>query len=210
MAQSPFAASAPVDDEAAAFFTAGNTAAKFPTVGHEYTGDVIDWSMRDQTDADTGELLYRVGTKNVKASEAPNGGQGYQVAKQLCLDLQCEPTGLTWEGNRYNPVELPDDDGIRTAWVKGTLKFAFGQALAKAGKEMGLKMAPLEQGARVRIVRVKDGPKQPGAKGAPYRYQVEWTPAAKNAHAAASLLSESDPWAKDTAAGTPGEDKVPF
>jgi hypothetical protein len=159
------------DAEAAAFLSGGNTSAKFPKVGHTVEGTVTGWEMRQQTDYDTGGLLtWRDGKPRM----------------QLLITIQGEPTGVTYEDGVE--VELPDDDGVRTLFVKGGLQKGIGKALRDAkGK--------LEAGAYVKVTRGKDGPKTDPKKKAPHTYQVVWTPAAQNPKAAEALLATDDPFA---------------
>lgn len=169
------------------FLEGGATAAKWPTVGYVVEGTVTGYSMQQQTDYDTGELLFWDGKKRVPLDQIDVKFRG--IAKpvmQLLLDLQGEPTGETWEGIQNVRVELPDDDGARTAYVKGALQAALKEALRKAS-------AKLENGAYVRIERITDGPKSNPKFAAPHRYAAVWTPAAQNPKAVGDFLTDDEP-----------------
>jgi hypothetical protein len=159
--------------EAAAFLSTSGYAAKWPKVGFTVAGTITGFEMRQQTDYDTGEpLTWKDGKPRM----------------QLLVHLQCEPTGETWEGLANTRVEIEDDDGARTAYVKGNLQKAFGRAIKEA-------KARLEIGAYVEITRGKDGPKPDPKKQAPHTFTVKYTPAAQNPKAVDALLSDSDPFA---------------
>jgi hypothetical protein len=168
----------PFSDEAAdEFLSGGGVAAKWPKVGFIVTGTVVDWSMSQQTDYDTGEPLFWDGKK--KSTDDGNGRR--RPVMQLIINIQGKPTGETWEGLDNERVELPDDDGMRTLYVKGGLQNAL---------RLALNGAKLEAGAQVSIKREKDGPKTNPKFRAPYRYSATWTPASQNADAATDALND--------------------
>lgn len=140
------------------FLSGGAPAAKWAKVGDTFEGTVLSWEMAQQTDYDSGE---------------PAVWSDGKPKMQLIITVQSEPTGFTYEGLRYDRVELPDDDGIRRLFVKAGLQSAF--RLAKQKQKFNL-----EAGALVKVTRTKDGPKSNPKYAAPHRYQVEWTPAAQN------------------------------
>lgn len=159
--------------EAQQFLTGGSVSAVFPKVGHVHEGTVLSFAMKQQTSYDTGEpLVWKDGSKRM----------------QLSIVLQGEPTGKTWKGMAYEETEVPNDDGQRTLYAKGNLQKAIGQVL----KDQGV---PIEVGGYLKVVRGKNGPKTDPKYAPPYTYTAEWTPAAKNSHAATAALTEGDPFA---------------
>lgn len=177
MAKDPFS-----DDAAQDFLSGGGVAAKWPKVGHVVEGTVTDWSMAQQTDYDSGELLFWEGNKRVPESKAENQAR---PVMQLILNIQGGPTGETWEGLQNTRVELPDDDGARTMYVKGGLQAALKEALRQTGTK-------LEKGAYVRVERIQDGPKSNPKFAAPHRFRATWTPAAKNPKMAEAFSQDDE------------------
>lgn len=175
MTYDPFSSKA-----AETFLEGGATAAKWPQVGYVVEGTVTGYSMAQQTDYDSGEPLFWNGNSRVEESKAVDKSR---PVMQMLLSLQGKPSGETWEGLQNIRVALPDDDGARTAYVKGALQTALKDALRKAS-------AKLEEGAYVRIERIADGPKSNPKFAAPHRYSATWTPAAQNPHAVADFLEQ--------------------
>lgn len=179
----------PFSDKAAEqFMEGGGVAAKWPTVGYVVEGTVTSYSMMQQTDYDTGEPLFWDGKKRVPLDKIEPPRPGMQAlppkpVMQMLLGIQGQPTGETWEGLQNVRVALPDDDGARTAYVKGSLQTALKEALRKSGGK-------LEVGAYVRIERIADGPKSNAKFAAPHRHAAVWTPAAQNPHAVNSFMDE--------------------
>jgi hypothetical protein len=177
-------------DTAAQDFLAGGTtitSAKWPTVGAIVEGTVVDWQFPVQkTDMDTGELQWFYGKKLVLDSQVPEHAKangGARPAMQMLLDLQCEPTGQSWETNQYIPVAVPDDDGLRRAYVSGELQSAIGAALKEAA-------ASLEKGAYLQVVRTQ--PVKKGSGFYAYTYKAKWTKASDNAKAATAFVTQVD------------------
>lgn len=193
MTNDPFAAPAgpsPFDAEALSFLGGSSlTAAKWPAIGFNVTGDIVNWDMRDQTDMDTGELVYWVGKKPTKESEIKGDASRLKVVRQLVINLQCVPTFKTWETIHYNEVALPDDDGMRAVYVKGALQVAVSKAMTEA-------QATLEKGARISITRTQNRKATSGFTA--YTYTAVWTPASRNAGPGNSFLT------------TPAPDQAPF
>jgi hypothetical protein len=175
--------------DADSFLSGGsNVAAKWPTVGFEFEGEVIGWDGPNQmTDMDTGEPLYWEGSKKVPESKVKNMRIAEKnPAMQLLVHVQGPVTGKTWETNQYIEKSLPDDDGVRTMYVHGELQKAIKKALREAGG------AALEKGAHVKVKRTAPVKKGNGFFG--YTYEATWTPA------------PVDPNAALNAAGGPEED----
>ena len=171
---------------AESFLEGGATAAKWPRVGYVVEGTITDYSMAQQTDYDTGEPLFWDGKRRVPLDQIDPGLQSAaRPVMQMLLGIQGKPTGETWEGLQNVRVALPEDDGARTAYVKGALQTALKDALRKAS-------AKLEIGAYVRIERIADGPKSNPKFAAPHRYAAVWTPAAKNPNAVAEFTQDDD------------------
>lgn len=177
------------------FLSGGSSvAAKWPTVGFEFEGDILGWDGPQQmTHADSGEALYWEGNKKTEESKVKN----MKVAKpamQLLVHVQGPATGVTWETNQYIEKPLPDDDGVRTMYVHGELQ----KALKKARREAG--NATLEQGAHVKVKRTAPVKKPNGYFA--YTYEAHWTPASANPSFAEKAFD---------AAGDPdGGDEPPF
>jgi hypothetical protein len=189
MAVDPFgntstATAGPASTEAEDFLTGGTTvvAAKWPKVGHMVEGTIIDWQMAQKTDMDSGELQWFEGKKLVKDSELKRPDTA-RPAMQMLLDLQCEATGITWETNQYIEKPVPDDDGVRRAYISGELQKALGEAIKAANGK-------LEKGAYVEIVRM-DPKKMPSGFYA-YTYRARWTPAAQNTKAGTDFLTKPE------------------
>jgi hypothetical protein len=125
----PFSADAAA---AANFLGGGTVAAKFPTEGFVVEGTILSFRMAQQTHMKSGELLFWEGKDRVEQSKLKYPATAKPV-EQLVIEMQCEPTGITWESNRYVERQLPDDDGVRTLYVKGGLAGALGKALRDAG-----------------------------------------------------------------------------
>lgn len=173
----------PFSDKAAEnFLEGGGLAAKWPKVGFVVEGTVTGYSMQQQTDYDTGEPLFWEGKSRVTGDKVK--GEARPVM-QMLLDIQGKPTGETWEGLQNVRVAVPDDDGMRTAYVKGALQAALKQAIKTArGK--------LETGAYVRIERTADGPKSNPKFAAPHQFSAVWTPAAQNPHKVAEFMEDDE------------------
>lgn len=182
MSVDPFAVE---QKEAESFLSGGAVAAKWPTVGYVVEGTILSYEMRQQTDYDSGELLFWDGKKREiesKVSEATKADQSKRVM-QLLVTVQGEPTYETWEGLQYTRVAIPDDDGQRTLYVKSGLQNAVAKALRDA-------KAKPEANAFIRVERTADGQKSNPKYAAPHKYTVTWTPAAQNGRVAADFLSQ--------------------
>ncbi len=164
-------------DPFAQFLSGGLTAAKFPSEGFTVEGTIKSAQMRQQTDYDSGE---------------PKVWKDGSPAMQMVLDLQCEPTGKTWETVRYIEKALPQDDGMRALYVKGNLQKALSKALRDAS-------ATFEIGAYIHVTRTKDGPRIDRTREPAHEFSVVWTPAAQNSAAVSDFLSKS-----------PADDEAPF
>jgi len=175
----------PFSDKAAEdFLSGGGVAAKWPTVGYVVEGTVTDWRMAQQTDYDSGELLYWVGNKRIEESKVENKNL---PVMQLILEIRGEPTGETWEGLQNERVELEDDDGTRVMYIRGGLLAAFRNEMKKT-------QSKLEKGAYVRVERIKDGSKSNPKYQAPHRYTVQWTKPENNEKIAEQLLDSPTPF----------------
>lgn len=174
----PFSADAA---KAAAFLGGGTVAAKFPKPGFVVEGTIQAFRMAQQTDMESGELLFWEGKEQVEQSKL-KFPQNARPCEQLVIEIQGEPTGITWETNRYVERQLPDDDGMRTLYVKGSMQAAIGKALREAGVR-----AP-EIGGYLKVARGQDT-KRPGSKYFSYTYAAQYTPAAQNGHQAAGFLA---------------------
>lgn len=183
--------------EGAAFFNSGNTAAKFPKDGFTVTGTVLGWQMRQQTHIDSREPLWLYNGASVEESKIPeaNGvraritGNPRNRVMQMVIDLQCEPTFETYETNQYLRKELPEDDGVRSLFVKGQMKAVIGKEIQKAGHRVP-EIGALLEVKRLRAERVGDG-----GKFTKFVFAARYTVAAQNPNAAAVGAGvEDDPF----------------
>lgn len=174
----PFSADAA---KAAQFLGGGTVAAKFPKVGFTVEGTILSFRMAQQTDMESGELLFWEGKDKVEQSKL-RFPQNAKPVEQLVVEIQGEPTGVTWETNQYVEKQLPDDDGVRTLYVKGGLQFALGKALRDA------RVRAPEIGGYLKVTRGQDT-KRPGSKYFSHSYTAEYTPASKNSHAAGQFIA---------------------
>lgn len=175
----PFSADAA---KAAAFLGGGTVAAKFPKPGFTVEGTILSFRMAQQTDMESGELLFWEGKDRVEQSKLKFPDSAKPV-EQLVIELQGEPTGITWETNQYVEKQLLDDDGVRTLYVKGGLQFAVGKALRDA------RVRAPEIGGYLKIQRGQDS-KRPGSKYFSHSYSATYTPASQNGAAAGQFLAQ--------------------
>lgn len=171
-----------VDAVKAARFLSGDKkiGAKFPQVGFVVKGTITDWRMAQQTDNETRELLFWQGQKPTPQSKLTIPVESARQVEMMVIELQCEPTGITWEGKDYDEVALPDDDGRRTLYISNQKTKALAQALKAAG--VGLP----EVGGYLEMARGKNV-KLPGAKFASQSFTARYTPADKNPRKAQDL-----------------------
>jgi hypothetical protein len=192
-AQDPFSADAAA---AAQFLGGGRTvAAKFPKNGHKVEGTITEYRMAQRTDIDSGEPLFWEAKKPTPQSKLKFATSATEknACMQLIISMQCEPTGVTWETNRYIEKALPEDDGMRALYVTGDLQRAVGKALAEAGVK-----AP-EIGGYLEVVKT-DEKRIEGTSFTRFLYAARYTPASKNEHAAAEYFkaggdAPADPFA---------------
>jgi hypothetical protein len=171
-----------VDKEVQGFLGGGSTAAKFPTVGHSFEGTVLGYRMAQRTHMKSGEPLFWEGRQTVEESKLKFESSKGSPAMQLIMEVQGEPTGVTWETNQYIEKALPDDDGVRTLYVVSGLQKALAKALRDANG------AQVEKGAYIKVTR---GKSVKAGDFMAFTYTVEWTPAADNSKAATDFV-ESD------------------
>lgn len=218
MSANPFAAparTAAVSTASADDFLDGgaSVAAKWPKEGFTVKGSVVGWSPVpfQQTDMKSGEPLFWEGKKKTKESDLKFEVSRSNPCMQITVDLQCEPTGVTWETNRYVRKEVPDDDGIRTVYVHGMLAKAISKARKQAAQQhkLGRASAPLEVGALVEITRGDDVKMANDMYG--YTYSATWTPAASNPdHTDALAAAAEDPWSDNPTTAAAQEEEPPF
>lgn len=175
----PFSAEAAA---AANFLGGGTVAAKWPKPGFVVEGTILSFRMGQQTDMESGELLFWEGKERVEQSKLKFPASAKPV-EQLIIETQGEPTGITWETNRYVEKQLPDDDGVRTWYIKGALAAAVGKALRDA------RVRAPEIGGYIRAERGQDT-KRPGSKYFSYTFTAQYTKAEANGHQAADFLAQ--------------------
>lgn len=154
--------------------------AKFPQVGFVVKGTILDWRMAQQTDNETRELLFWQGKKPTAQSQLTIPVESARPVEMMVIDLQCEPTGITWEGKDYEEVQLPEDDGKRTLYITNTKIKALADALRAAGAQLP------EVGGYLEMARGKSV-KAPGAKFASQSFTARYTTAEKNPRRAQDL-----------------------
>jgi hypothetical protein len=159
-----------MDSDVKGFLFGGGVSAKFPTIGYTMTGTIESFRMSQQTDYDTGEPLFW-----------KNG----DPRKQLVITLQTDEEGSFDEDG--NPKEIPNDDGVRTLYVKGWLQKRLGKALKDANSE-------LEPGGQITVKRIKNAPKTNLKFKAPYDFDVVYVPADKNSASATSFAKDDNPF----------------
>lgn len=148
----------------------GGVGCQFPTVGHSFTGTVLSWGEPfQQTNQQTGELLFFDAEKK-------------QPRMQFPLTLATDARGKFDDDG--NPIDLPDDDGVRTLYVKNRVQKAIRDAIHKAHG------SGLEKGALLTITRIKPTALKNKKM---YDYSAVWVPAAQNS-ANDSLMDESSPF----------------
>jgi hypothetical protein len=183
-AQDPFSAEAAA---AAQFLSGGGTvAAKFPRDGYKVAGTVTGFRMQQRTHIDSGEPLFWEGKKPTEQSKLKFASSATDKNRvmQLIITLQGEPTGITWETNRYIEKKLPEDDGVRDLYVSSPdLQRAVGKAL----NEQGLQ-AP-EVGGYLEVVKTGEQ-RIEGTSFTKFIYAARYTKADQNDKAAASFLQE--------------------
>lgn len=182
--QDPFSA----ETAAAAQFLGGGgmTAAKFPENGFKVEGTITAFRMAQRTHIDSGEPLFWEGKKPVEQSKLKFSSSATDANRvmQLILELQCEPTGVTWETNRYIKKELPDDDGMRALYISSPeLQKAVGKALT----EKGLR-AP-EVGGYLEVVKTGEQ-RIEGSSFTKFLYAARYTPASENSKAAENFFAD--------------------
>lgn len=192
-----------VDAVKATRFLSGDkkVGAKFPQVGFVVKGTILDWRMAQQTDNETRELLFWQGKKPTAQSQLTIPVESARPVEMMVIDLQCEATGITWEGKDYEEVPLPEDDGKRTLYIQNTKIKALADALKKAGVQLP------EVGGYLEMARGKSF-KAPGAKFASQSFTARYTTAEKNPRRAEDLGSSQG--AGDFLADASGEAPDPF
>jgi hypothetical protein len=159
-----------MDSDVKGFLFGGGVSAKFPKVGYVMTGTVESFKMMNQTDYDTGEPLFW-----------KNG----DPRKQLVITLQTDEQGSFDEEGE--PKEVPNDDGVRSLYVKGNLQKRLGKALKDANSD-------LEVGGQITVKRIKNAPKTNPKFKAPYDFDVVYVPASKNSAAATAFAQDDSPF----------------
>lgn len=181
------------------FMTGGSVAAKYPEPGASCEGTVTAFRMGQRTDIDSGEPLYWEGKSATEESKLKFEASKSQPCMQLILEIQGEPTGMTWDTNRYIPRKLDDDDGARTMYIHGNMQKALQRAFKDAAAKYPNAKIGIEAGAYIKITRGEDQ-KVPGSKYFSYTYTAEWTPASANEKAATDFVGSDadggDPFAE--------------
>lgn len=158
----------------------GGTGAQFPKIGHSYSGTIMSIGQaRKQTDP-----------KDNSVKTFADGSPRWQVPVILATDARGK---FDEEGN---PEEVPDDDGVRTLWVRADMQRALRDAVLAARKEYGLSPAQLagpEVGGLLTMTRGKNFPKKQAGMKAQYSYSATYVPASQN-EAGKALMDDRDPF----------------
>lgn len=171
----------------------GGVSAKFPSVGFTVEGTILGMRKQQQTHADSKEPLFWEGNRPVEQSKLKFPSTA-RPCDQVLIDLQGEPTGVTYQwdavNEQFNEVQLEEDDGVRTLYVKGRLQIEMSRVL----KDAGLK-AP-EIGGYLKVTRTANVKGK--IQGRAYTYSVEYTKAAQNTKAVEDAMAgpPADPFAK--------------
>lgn len=153
----PFAPRAQVDPDDF-LMGGGATTAKFPVIGTEYTGIVRTKRAEQQRDYDDPSVLLVWKDGNPRM--------------QVVVELECEPAGYTFD-KAGGKVDLPDDDGMRSLYVKGQLQTVIRDAVRKAGAPV------LEIGGRLTVAYVADGKQDNPRYNPPKIFSAVYYPAAQ-------------------------------
>lgn len=174
-----------VKNEVRGFLSGGSIAAKFPENGFTVEGTILSFRLSQRTHIDSGEPLFWEGKSPTEESKLQFASSRENPANQLLIEVQGEPTGITWETNRYVEKAVPNDDGVRTFYVTGGLQKAVAKALRDAGN------ADLEQGAYLKVTKTSEF-KRAGSKYFSFVFEATYTPAASNGKAAADFVKSPD------------------
>lgn len=185
--------------KAASFLSGGSVSAVFPREGFTHEGTILSFRMAQRTDRDSGELLFWEGKKTVEQSKLVFPANA-QPAEQLIVEIQGQPSGITWETNQYREKAVPDDDGVRTLYIKGGMQ----KAIAKAMRDAGVR-AP-EINGYLKITRGKD---IKFGDNWGHSHVAVYTPAAQNGAAAGAFLDQNGA-APDPFGGQPAQVPDPF
>jgi hypothetical protein len=194
-------------DEANSFISTKTQALQFPQVGFKAGGTILDFTFRDDVDQKTGDRKFWLGKSAITEREATDKGypqgRGLDVIRVMVMTLQGHDEtlrGRAWEGNTYDPITLEDDDLIRAAWVRGSMRKALAKALQDAGVP-SRGWAATAIGAHILWTRGPDGPRAQGAQGRPHTHTAVWTPADRNPYRDVAQAND-DPWAQSDPAQT--------
>lgn len=150
----PFSNQPPTAVDPDDFLMSGSgVSAKFPKVGHSYTGVVLNKRSEQQRGYDDNEPLFW-----------DNGSPKMHVVVELQTDAQG-----TFD-RKGNAEEVPDDDGVRNLFVKGNMQKAIRDAVRKSGA------STLELFGKLIITYVGDGKQDNPRYNPPKIYRAEFFP----------------------------------
>lgn len=158
-------------DAASFLMGSGGPAAKFPDLGTTVGGPIT-----------------RIGApmqQRDMATNAPKFWDDGNPMMQLPVDVQTD----------QRDTEIPNDDGVRTLYIKGQMQAAIRDAVRRSGARM------LEVGGTLTVKYASDG--QPAKKGfnAPKVYEATYTP--PTAAAAAQFFDSDTPETTTAAPAAP-------
>lgn len=153
----PFSNSVPSVDPDDFLMSGGSVSAKFPKIGHSYTGIVLSKRSEQQRDYDD----------NAKMLFWDNGKPKMQVIVELQTDAQG-----TFDRNG-NPEEVEDDDGIRSFYVRGEMQRAIRDGVRRSGAQT------LELFGKLTITHSAIGKQDNPRYNPPKLYKAEFIPASR-------------------------------
>lgn len=155
----------------------GGVSAQFPKIGHSYSGTIIQ----------IGQARVQTDPKDNSVKTFADGTPRYQVPITLATDARGK---FDEDGN---PEDVPDDDGVRTLWVKADMQRAIRDAVLKAGKDRGLTGLRPEVGGHLTVTRGKNFPKKQAGMKPQHSFTAEYVPPTEN-QAKDALMDDHDPF----------------
>lgn len=162
---------APTQDAAAFLMGSGGPSAKFPDLGSSVTGPIT-----------------RIGAPMQQRDMATNALKFWDDGNpmmQLPVDVQTD----------QRDTEIPNDDGVRTLYIKGQMQAAIRDAVRRSGAKM------LEAGGTLTVTYASDGVAAKKGFNAPKVYEANYTP--PTAVAANNFLNGDTPADTPPAAAAP-------
>lgn len=150
----------------------GGVTAKFPKIGHSYTGIVLSKRSEQRRSYDDPSKLLFWDDGNPKM--------------QAIVELQTNAQG-TFDRNG-NPEDVEDDDGKRSLYVKGQMQRAIRDAVRKANA------STLEVGGKLTITYVGTGKQDNPKYNPPKLFRAEYVPAGQVSADDALMAGDDSPF----------------